>query len=243
MPMATYLYCVRSDPVSPAEWLAGIDGARVRALEVDDLVAWVSDAGSTTVEPTVARLKAHDAVCAAALESGETPLPVRFGQTFAEDGATVAGIQSRAPQLRARLARVAGCVELRVVVTGGRDAGAAPSTSESIEASPPGDVGSGGEIEGPGTAFLRRLARSGRADLARETGCEEARRAIRAAAKTIIVDQQQCETVRGLAYFPVLVRHDDVAAFRDVVTDTLPSQAIHLSVLGPFAPYSFAAHA
>ena len=240
--MATYLYCVRSDPVAPSEWLAGIDGASVRALEVDGLLAWVSDIASAAVEPSVARVKAHDAVCAAAMENGDTPLPVRFGQTFVDDVATVAGITSRARELRARLARVAGCAELRVLITRGRDSDPAVTTSESTDASP-GEVGSGEELEGPGTAFLRRLARAGRAELAREIGCEEARHAIRAAAKAFIVDQRRCETARGLAYFPVLVRHDDVLAFREVVTHTLPSQIIHLSVLGPFAPYSFAGDA
>ena len=34
------------------------------------------------VDATVERLRAHDDVCAAALAVGDTPLPIRFGQTF-----------------------------------------------------------------------------------------------------------------------------------------------------------------
>lgn len=239
--MATYLYCVRSDPVAPSDWLLGIDGGVVRALEVDDLLAWVSDVAVRTVDPNVVRLRAHDAVCAAALESGETPLPVRFGQTFADDTATIVGLTARSDELRVRISRVAGCVELRVVITQGRDVDAAPADPgvASTSGNLPADV----ELEGPGTAFLRRLARAGRIELAREVGCEEVRHAIRAAAKTLLVDQLPCDTARGLAYFPVLLRRDDVPAFRQVITDTLPSQTIHLSVLGPFAPYSFAGDA
>jgi hypothetical protein len=232
--MATYLYCVRSDPVPPSARLVGIDGGPVRALEADDLLAWVSDIGPPTIEADVARLKAHDTVCSAALESGDTPLPVRFGQVFPDDAATVAGIAARASELRVRIARIAGCVELRVVITRATDASEGAPASSGEETAEP---------EGPGTAFLKRLARAGRAELAREVGCEEVRHEIRAAAGTLIVDQLRCETARGLAYFPVLVRRDDATAFREVVTTTLSSQTIDLSVFGPFAPYSFAGDA
>jgi hypothetical protein len=237
MLMATYLYCVRSDPVAPGEWLTGIDGGRVRGLDVSNLLAWVSDIPIASIDATIERIKAHDAVCAAALENGDTPLPIRFGQAFPDDDATTAGIARRAAELRTRLARLRGCVELRVVVARGRASDDQP-------------VAGGGELvlhdraanelEGPGTAFLKRIARAGRAELSREVGCEEARQALRSAAKALIVDQHRCETARGLAYFPVLVRRDDVTAFRETVANTLTSQVIDLAVLGPFAPYSFA---
>ena len=233
--MATYLYCVRSDRGDVPPGLRGIDGAWVRAIDAEDLVAWVSDAAETSVEVAVERVRAHDAVCAAALTQGETPLPIRFGQSFTDDAAAVSAIDARRESLRTRLDRVAGCVELRVVVTRGREA----SGSQALDAENPGD-----EIaEGPGTAFLRRLARAGRADTAREVGCEEARHAVRDAARALIVDQQPCESARGMSYFPVLVRRDAVDEFRAAATSTFSSQAIDLSVLGPFAPYSFAGDA
>ena len=239
--MATYLYCVRNDAWEPPTALVGVDGARVRAIDAA-LTAWVSDVSDVPVTPTVERLQAHDAVCAAALEVGDTPLPIRFGQAFSDDAAIVSAIDTRAPALRTRLMRVSGCVELRVVVTHGRETETAANRGE------PADPASGTDAvetgpEGPGTAFLRRLARAGRADIAREVGCEEARHAIRAATKSLIVEQHRCETARGLAYFPVLVRRPDVVDFRAAVSDILAAQAIDLSVLGPFAPYSFAGDA
>jgi hypothetical protein len=97
--------------------------------------------------------------------------------------------------------------------------------------------------DGPGTAFLKRLARRGRADLAREVACEEVRHAIRSAAKALIVGQHPCESARGISFFPVLVRRAEVDAFRSAVAETLRIKAIPLSVLGPFAPYSFAGDA
>jgi hypothetical protein len=226
----TYLYCVRADAAEPPHGVIGIDGSPVRAVDASALVVWVSDVADGAVDATVDRLKAHDGVCAAALAVGETPLPIRFGQSFPDDAALVRGVTQRETTLRERLERVAGCVELRVVVTRGRDADVHEATHIDESETEP---------EGPGTSFLRRLARVGRADLAREVACEEARHAVRTAASAFIVEQQRCEATRGLAFFPVLVRRSDVSVFRDMAETILSSQQIDLSILGPFAPYSF----
>ena len=235
--MSTYLYCVRSDRPEVPIGLVGIDDAPVRWIDAASLVAWVSDTESASVAVTVERVKAHDAVCSAALSVGETPLPVRFGQSFANDDGAREAIGARQVPLESRLARVSGCVELRVVIRHVADPSRAAQAAADVveDASAPN--------EGPGTAFLRRLARAGRADIAREVGCEEVRHAVREAATTLVVDQQACETARGVSYFPVLVRRSDVGELRTVLRDRLSSQAIELSILGPFAPYSFAGDA
>ena len=239
--MATYLYCVRSDGTEPPAGLVGVDAAPVRAIESSGLTAWVSDFDGAIVA-NVDRLRAHDAVCAAAMTAGETPVPVRFGQTFADDAGAASAIASREVTLRARLARVAGCVELRIVVTRGRDADVNEGASDTDPEPIPVDA-AGADAGGPGTAFLKRLAREGRADLAREVGCEEVRHTVRTAAKALIVDQHPCESARGVAFFPVLVRRTSVDEFRSCVANSLSPQPIGLSVLGPFAPYSFAGDA
>ena len=239
--MPTYLYCVRSDAGEVPRGLAGIDGALVRSIQAATLFAWVSDARGPSVDVTVERVRAHDAVCAAALCVGDTPLPIRFGQSFSDDRVAAQAIITRHDALQSRLARVSGCVELRFVVRRGREQSAealaepaARSRTGEAEAEPTA-------IEGPGTAFLRRLARAGRADIAREVGCEEVRHAVREAARHLVVDQQSCEAARGVSFFPVLVRRHDVGELRAAVAGM--SQAIDLSVLGPFAPYSFAGDA
>jgi gas vesicle protein GvpL/GvpF len=239
--MPTYLYCLRSDADEPPDGLTGVDGGEVRAIDAAGIVAWVSDV-SDTVSATIDRMKAHDAVCAAALAAGETPLPVRFGQTFRDDSTAVSELESRNAPLRARLARIAGCVELRIIVTAGRDpvsdtSVARRSQQPPLRAEAPHDEG------GPGTAFLKRLARQGRADLAREVVCEDVRRAIRSTAKSLIIGQHPCESSRGVSFFPVLIRRADVDAFRSALAEMLTLKAIGLSVLGPFAPYSFAGDA
>jgi len=248
--VASYLYCVRSDAQQP-DGVVGLDGAPVRRIDAGTLVAWVGDVADGSVDVTVERLRAHDAVCAAALTHGDTPLPIRFGQSFADDAALVRAVADREHALRERLARVSGCVELRVVVTRGRDvdvneqtpAFATPDAIGSSAGVDSADVDDEQQAEGPGTSFLRRLARAGRADLAREVACEEVRHSVRAAVGDLIIDQQRCEAMRGVAFFPVLVRRSDVDAFRAAAKNILPSQQIDLSVLGPFAPYSFSTDA
>lgn len=242
--MPTYLYCLRTDRADPPEGLTGVDGAMVHAVHAAELIAWVS-AAADGVTPTVDRVRAHDAVCAAALAGGETPLPIRFGQTFPDDAAVVSELAARESVLRTRLARIAGCVELRLVMP--RDSFPVREEEPSADTST-ADVASAGsdaslDADGPGTAFLKRLARRGREDLARAVGCEEVRNAVRSAAKSLIVGQQPCESARGISFFPVLIRRAEVDAFRTAIAETLRSQAIPLSVLGPFAPYSFAGDA
>ena len=70
MRMPTYLYCLRTDRAHPPDGLTGVDGAMVHAVDVSGLMAWVSDVAEG-VAPTVDRLRAHDAVCAAALAAGD----------------------------------------------------------------------------------------------------------------------------------------------------------------------------
>ena len=238
--MATYLYCVRSDVTAVPAGLTGVDGTAVRAIDAAGMAVWVSDVSEAAIAPTVERIKQHDAVCAAALAVGDTPLPIRFGQTFGDEAAATTAIASRQATLRQRLERVSGCVELRVVVTHGREGDGNEDSGSKEAGSSASPIVS---AEGPGTAFLRRLAREGRADLAREIGCEEIRHALRSSAEPLVVDQLRCESARGLAFFPVLVRRPNVSAFRSAVHEILLSQRIALSVLGPFAPYSFAGDA
>ena len=235
--MATYLYCVHAERAGVPASLVGLDGAAVRALDVSSLEAWVSDVSQVPVIVSVDRLRAHDAVCAAALESHDTPLPIRFGQAFASDADAIAAIDAKVSQLSSRLRRVSGCVELRVVVrppvdTGGSTRGANVATDENAS-----------DADRPGTAFLRRLAREGWADLAREGSCEESRHALRSAARNLIVDQQPCEAARGVSYFALLVRRSDVESVREIARDVLSAHSSQVLVMGPFAPYSFAGDA
>src|ERR1700749_3183788 len=122
--MSTHLYCILP-PTSLAAMpsgLRGIDGATVRALDVDHLVAWVSD-----VEPrpaVMSGVREHDNVVEAALATGATPVPARFGQQFADDDACVAGIARQAGAVSSVLAAGQGFVEMTLIL--------APSTKRMV---------------------------------------------------------------------------------------------------------------
>lgn len=109
----TYLYCLTAPAApDPPPATVGLDGGPVR--RVGD--AWVSDVESRSVHATVERIRAHDDVVAAALATGSTPLPARFGQTFATDDDCLGVLSAKAAKMSAGLARVAGMVEMTVVL-------------------------------------------------------------------------------------------------------------------------------
>lgn len=234
--MATYLYCILSEPRDVPPTRAGIDGAAVRCVGATGLAAWVGSVAEVPVTPTVDRLIAHDAVCGAALDVGETPLPVRFGQTFADDGAVVTALTARRHALGQQLARVAGCAELRVVAWRQY----AASGAASVEFREAQAQEAPGRVVGPGTAFLFERARQRREERQREHWCEKIRGLVAAAAGGLIVEYQRCEVRRGLAYLPLLVRRTDLERCRPVIAASLPTSTHAVSVLGPFPPYSFA---
>ena len=109
----TYLYCLTAPAApDPPAGTVGLDGGVVRRLGD----AWVGDVSSRSVKATVDRIRAHDAVVSAALGTGSTPVPARFGQTFADDNECVAAISAKKETMSAGLARVAGMVEMTVVL-------------------------------------------------------------------------------------------------------------------------------
>src|SRR5688500_14746300 len=98
--MPTYLYCLvptaeaSESPVTPS----GIGGGAVRVLSAGALEAWVSTIATASPPPTVEAVRQHDAVVSAALATGRTPLPARFGQSWPSDDACVASVAERAAE-------------------------------------------------------------------------------------------------------------------------------------------------
>jgi hypothetical protein len=109
----TYLYCLTAHAApDPPPATVGLDGGAVRRLGD----AWVSDVASPSLAATVDRIRAHDNVVAVALGTGSTPLPARFGQTFASDDECIAALSAKQVTMSAGLARVAGMVEMTVIL-------------------------------------------------------------------------------------------------------------------------------
>lgn len=222
-----YLYCLVRNDLAPPRELRGLDDGPVRLHRGSELAAWVSPADSVP-EPTLDRIRRHDAVVEAALAAGETPLPSRFGQWLPTPGALDTVLAQRAAAFTAALEGVAGAVEyaLRVID---------PELPE------PGAEGAGDVTSG--TAYMRSL-------LARE----EARRALDARGREIAT-RVRCEagnTVRlerieplrsrhGLVSIVHLVERSGQAEYRAAVAAAQRKYAdLRLLLTGPWPPYSFA---
>jgi gas vesicle protein GvpL/GvpF len=118
-PMPTYLYCLLNEKADPPHGLTGLAEMAVRQLVVPVategvIAAWVSDVARGEVERGPEGARTHDSVCAAALATGTTPLPARFGQLFDSDEACATHLAERLPDLLPAFRRVAGAVEMAV---------------------------------------------------------------------------------------------------------------------------------
>ena len=233
--MTTHLYCIlpgENSDMPPLD-LSGVRGERVRTLPVQDMVAWVSDVER---EPPVSveDVRAHDGVVEAALQTGATPVPARFGQRFASDEACGAALASRATALQEVVFAVQGCVEMTLVLTPStrrmlRDL--QPVLPELIEGSGPG----------PGKAYLHMLR-------AREAATGTVRRAMDALAGRLIEATRSLvrETKTHdqgprlpLQTLSQLIARPRVEDYQRAVSAVEPGREFRFLVIGPRAPYSF----
>lgn len=106
------LYCIRRPGEPPPLDLHGPDGNRVRLIEEGGVGAWVGDGRPTR---DLQAIRDHDRVVRTALRSA-TPLPARFGTTFADEGALRQSLRERSVDLVAALDRVADRVEMGIRV-------------------------------------------------------------------------------------------------------------------------------
>jgi hypothetical protein len=235
--MTTHLYCVLPHQLrgSIPLGLSGVAGARVCALPVDGLVAWVSDAdrgGAVSIEG----IRAHNDVVEAAMETGSTPVPARYGQRFDNDDACRAALASRAPTVERLIESVQGFVEMTVLITL-----STPRMVRDLEPVIPEmlDV----NTKGSGRRYLdtlrKREARSGEISEATD---DIAERLDEAAAQFVERTlSHQTITPMPLRTISHLVRREDVAAYRDAIARVPKADDYRVLLIGPRAPYSFCA--
>lgn len=205
----------------------------MRALDAAGLTAWVETiAASPPV--TAASLRLHDRVTSAALGTGQTPLPLRFGELFDSDDACRSSIAARHREFEAALDRVAGRVEMTVAIPLHRIDTAAPSQ--------PVD----GAAVSPGRAYLERL-REERDDtqILRQQGHVLARPVINAV-RSLVVDERATLRPSPPTYLVShLIARADVDEYRRLASAAIGARVSDESppalVRGPSAPYSFAA--
>jgi hypothetical protein len=235
--MVTYLYCVLIPSTDPPPGLTGLGGTPVRVLRPpldrdDGLEAWVGTVDESAFRVSGRALGAqalvHDEVVAAALATGRTPLPARFGSHFSDDEACLTILGDRATQLRGTLARGVGTVEMSLLLVPRRQEAGASTMTLPHRHEP-----------SAGRRYLEILReRERRAESMQgtiETVIEEIRHAVHAIAR----EESRGRAATGVESIAHLVDREEISRYRDAVHAVPMQDGIRLIVAGPRAPYSF----
>lgn len=235
--MVTYLYCVLSPPKTDAfpAGLSGLAGAPVRPVvlrERDGLEAWVATLDEATLEATgsqLARLAlVHNEVVEAALATGRTPLPARFGARFVDDDAVLDDLRGRHRALLDRLHRVADAIEMSVLVV-------PTNQSETRSATRPRR-----DEPAAGRRYLEAVRERTRSEEQRYAGaCKVADRVSEAVSP--IARGEVRSTSPGVLSLAHLVWLADIDRYRVALSKLAVDGEFRIIVSGPRAPYSFAA--
>lgn len=191
--------------------VAGIDGGRLEACRVADVVAVIGPAEPGGIDrDAVIR---HGIVVEALRDVAEAVLPVRFGERFDDRRELVAAVGDRAATLRESLARVRGCAEFGVRMVA--DPSPAPSPAGDGSAYMQARLASVAEAEAVAAELHEPLARYAR-DSVVSPGTNYA-------AAYLVGEDERDDFEQTLAGF--------VAAHPELT----------VVCTGPWAPYSFAA--
>ncbi len=246
--MPTYLYCLlaaSSDarPDVPPS-LTGVGGGRVRALEAGGMLAWVETVDSSVLPRTVETARAHDRVVRAAMELGDTPLPARSGQLFADDAVCAEELRRREREIARGLREIEGCVEMIVHVAidarrgGGRAGEAAPRLESFARPGTPG-----GTAPGRGRAYLEELRERLQLEHSVQSESANLRTAIRTAVEGLARDESFSIRPGTTPRLTIshLISRTDIARYRTVLADARATRGLEIvQVAGPYPPYSFA---
>jgi hypothetical protein len=225
--MGVYAYCVVPRDHAPAATLAGIHGAPVSLLAVEELAVWIShiERPEVGVEP----IKEHNVVVEAAVTKEVTPVPLRFGQWLIDEAALTAAVREKAPAHRAALEQFAGCLEFGLRLIDPHETGGAREVHAA-------EAGSGYE-------YMQALRESSRLAGQRRTQAEQVRDRIRASVQDVVRAEREDETRTPHAVITLshLVARADFDEYRERargLRGVFPELRLLLS--GPWPPYSFA---
>jgi hypothetical protein len=241
--VTTYLYGFLSGSrrldVPPG--LLGIGNTPVRAIAVgSDIEAWVGTVDAAPLKElaavTAQNALAHHAVLDAALTTGRTPLPARFGQRFPTDAACLSEVLARASAIRAALTRVDGLVEMSVLL--------APSTRGVLrELQPITPHGIRSNESQAGRRYLEALRANARTGERRDALASAVVEQLSAAvAPHVRAERRQPRGQSSgivLASLAHLVPPADAEAYRLAAHRVEPPSGFQLVVTGPRPPYSF----
>lgn len=201
-----YAFAERLEDVPP---VAGLDGATVERLRVDDVDVVFSRRVEHTSRDTLRRdALAHGAVVEALTEVATAVAPVRFGEVLADEDALGASLRERLPEIHRAFDRVRDCVEVAVRIHDHAQLAAVQPTD--------------------GTSYLRNRAA---AESRRREATDELQRQLSALAREVRVSRDSA------AYLVSTDRIDDVRLAVDGFAASHPDFTVICT--GPWAPFSF----
>lgn len=220
-----YLYALL-DRAPEGDLGLGLAEEPVRALKAGGLVA-AAGALERAPAPEPRHLAAHDATVRRLAAEVAAILPLRFGQTVADEEQLQACIQRAGPRLLRALLEVEGCQQMTLRFYG-----------EPGDTAPEPDAEAGSESL-PGTSYLlQRLHRHARAHAA-PPELLPLLAGVASLVKSERVERFDAGPLRASVYH--LVRARDSAEYLERMRLSLPGfPSLRVAVRGPFPPYAFA---
>ncbi|MBI4498620.1 MAG: GvpL/GvpF family gas vesicle protein [Chloroflexi bacterium] len=231
-----YVYAIVGRETPLPSGVAGLDGAPLVAVPWQDLAAVTSRVAPAAVRPTAERLLCHEAVVEAVRRDGRA-LPMRFGTVLPDPAAVAQALSLHHDTLRADRERLAGQVELGLVVLWKPEdcRGEAPPEQDSALRPSPATAG-------PGTCYLRsRLAEHRREAVVRSLA-EEYARSLGGALHRYARESRSTTlpTPRLVLRAAYLLAPADIGAFREAFEALRRAHPRFRFLLsGPWPPYSF----
>jgi hypothetical protein len=227
--MKLYVYCLAEGVDDMESPVAGVSGAPVRSLKIEDLHILVSDNDMDPVPVTRENALAHAAVVRSVLDR-TTPLPFRFGTLVTEEQLRNY-VATRKSALDAKLATVRGCIEMSVKIIREISEDNQPEQSDRT----PG--------QGAGAAFLAEKRRAILGDERRSAQAEEISTWLHQSVSGLTRDEQV--TVRPSDKLVLaaahLVERSKIKEYRQIMTEARKQRPeLHFLLSGPWPPYSFA---
>lgn len=236
--MATYLYCVLTSATNeaPPPGLRGIGDAPIRTLSNDaflPLEAWVGTVAESAFRDAgpdlAARALAHNEVVNAALATGRTPLPARYGARFDDDATCLADLLRRRDELEKALERVANMVEIPVLLVPTYAAASALVRPDRRD-------------RGAGRRYLEAVRARAEEQARRRTVLAEQAARIEGAVGEIVRAAARSTDKRGVLSIAHLVPRHALGVYRECIEALQPAagNGVRIIIGDVRAPYSFA---
>jgi hypothetical protein len=223
-----YAYCVVDEHVQVVELPTGLDGAEIKAIQNNGLVALVSEFAGDAASITRENVMSHDALVGRVLLE-VTPLPFRFG-TLASHEQIISFLNSREKALKVKLEEVRNSVEMSVKVIW------TPLKTDTASF----DVAD--ETDSPGAAFLKAKRREILGDEALVDAAKQLSLWLHdktsqfVSAEDVAIRPSQ-KLVVAASHLVERSRIEDYQQAVKQAVDERPD--LHFLVSGPWAPYSF----